>query len=438
MPWAFAPFFWELGSKVMERDRPVELDAAPGDQSGKPLFRPQAAAEPDSELFSFNAPSWRRVGSVFAIGAALLLVFSLFANFDRVAIARGIIIPAPGVSRLTAPRAGFVDAIFVRQGASVRRGSPLLSIRSAGVLAGGRAAADEAAESFQREQKLAVDQGLAEQQRLGGERAELVERQRQIEATLGFTRTQIALQRQRIEKNEQRLASMGPLRAKGYVSELSYRSLEETILSLRQQLAAFSGNAADAEHELARVRLRIAEQEAEIRQTQLQLAARQQGLSRGLWTAREAAAVTLAAPFDGKVAALPVSSGQMVAAGDDLAAIIPKGAALEAELFVPASSAGSLGRGQMVVLRFDAYPYQQYGTGRGMIRDVALAGSFAAGSSQPFYRTRVRITRGVAGAMLKADMGLAASIVLERRSILGWLVAPLLSALRERGAGAGG
>jgi membrane fusion protein len=421
----------------MEQGRSVEPDATSVGANKRALFRPQAAAEPDPELFSFSAPSWRRVSGVFAFGAALLLVFALFANFDRVAVARGIIIPAAGVSRLTAPRSGFVDAIFVRQGASVHRGSPLLSIRSAGVLAGGRAAADEEADSFQREQQLAMDQGLAEQQRLDGERAELEERQRQIEATLGFTRTQIALQRQRIEKNEQRLASMGPLRLKGYVSELSYRSLEEAILSLRQQLATFSGNATDAEHELARLRLQIAEERAQVRQAQLQLAARQQGLSRNVWNAREAAAVTLVAPFNGLVAALPVSSGQTVTSGQELMALVPKSSALDAELFVPASSAGSLGRGQTVLLRFDAYPYQQYGTGRGVIRDVPLAASFVAGNSQPFYRTRVRITRGIPGAMLKADMGLAASIVLERRSILGWLVAPLLSALRERGTGAG-
>src|SRR4051794_8909422 len=208
---------------------PVDPEARPVGLQVRPLFRSQVTIEPDSELFSFSAPSWRRVCGVLTLGAALLLAFALLADFDRVAVARGIIIPAAGVSRLTAPRSGFVDAIFIRQGASVRRGSPLISIRSAGVLAGGRAAADEAAESFQREQQFAMDQGLAEQQRLNDERAELEERQRQIEATLGFTRTQIALQHQRIEKNEQRLASMGPLRLKGYVSELSYRSLEEAI-----------------------------------------------------------------------------------------------------------------------------------------------------------------------------------------------------------------
>ena len=145
----------------------------------------------------------------------------------------------------------------------------------------------------------------------------------------------------------------------------------------------------------------------------------------------------LAAPFNGLVAALPVSSGQTVAAGEEVAALIPKGGVFDAELFVPASSAGSLGRGQTVVLRFDAYPYQQYGAGRGVIRDVPLAASFVAGNSQPFFRTRVRITRGIPRAILKTDMGLAASIVLERRSILDWLVAPLLSALRERGTRAG-
>ena len=160
-------------------------------------------------------------------------------------------------------------------------------------------------------------------------------------------------------------------------------------------------------------------------------------MSRNLWNAREAAAVTLAAPFNGLVAAFPVSSGQTVAAGQEVAALIPEGGAFDAELFVPASSAGSLGRGQTVVLRFDAYPYQQYGTGRGVIREVPLAASFVAGNSQPFFRTRVRITRGIPHAILKTDMGLAASIVLERRSILDWLVAPLLSALRERATRAG-
>lgn len=95
--------------------------------------------------------------------------------------------------------------------------------------------------------------------------------------------------------------------------------------------------------------------------------------------------------------------------------------------------------GQEVRVLYDAFPYQHFGTYRGRVTGVArtmLSGTDLAGPvalKEPAYKVVVMLDRQDVDAYgapvpLQPDMLLKADIMLDRRSLLTWLLDPLLSA----------
>jgi membrane fusion protein len=404
-----------------------------------PLFRPEAVQDARyGEALAFAVPRWHRLAMLAGGALAPLLLFGLTADFDRVATVRGMVSPASGVSRLVAPRPGIVTAVLVRQGDRLRRGAPILRIASTALLPSGAAAPAERLAAFGRQERIAREDIGVEAQRSEAESARLGDQMAQLAASERSLDAQVALQRQRIASNELRLRNLAPLRERGYVSVVAYQQQEEMVLTLRQQLSELELRRTAAGHELGQLRFRAAELTAESRRVRLQSAATLAELERGAADAQTDAEILLAAPVDGRVAALPVLPGRSVAAAEEVATMVQSDA-LEATLSVPSSAVGSLRPGQSVVLRYDAFPYQRYGVGRGTVTEIASTASPATGdgAGAPAYRVRVALASGGAPFALRPDMSLSASVVIERRSLLDWLLAPLRQRWRERIGGGG-
>ncbi|HYD38547.1 MAG TPA: HlyD family efflux transporter periplasmic adaptor subunit [Allosphingosinicella sp.] len=423
-----------VGAEEARRDEPRERapPAVP-----PPLFRPEAMRESEyGDALAFSVPRWRAL-ALLAAGTLLpLLLFGLIADFDRVATVRGVVTPVAGVSRLVAPQPGIVTAVLVRQGAGLRRGEPMIRIASTALLPSGTAASAARLAAYGREQQIAREDIGVEARRADAERARLREQMAQLATTQRSLGAQAALQRERIASNELRLRNLAPLRERGYVSVVAYQQQEETVLTLRQQLAELEQRRAVAGHELGQLRLRSAELDAESRRATLRSAATLAELERGAADAQGDSEILLAAPVAGRVAALHVLPGRSVAAEEELATIVQSDA-LEATLLVPSSAVGALRPGQEVVIRFDAFPYQRYGVGRGVVKDIAATVSPGVGDGPPTYRVRVALERNGAPFALRPEMSLSASIVIERRTLVDWLLAPLRERWRERIGGGG-
>jgi membrane fusion protein len=121
--------------------------------------------------------------------------------------------------------------------------------------------------------------------------------------------------------------------------------------------------------------------------------------------------------------------------------LIPVGATLQAHLYAPSSALGFLRSGQSVQLRLQAFPYQKYGGLAGQVLQVAqapmpaaeLGGALLAPSAlggEPFYRVLVALPQqawrvGGRPVPLLAGMQLEADVMLERRRLIEWMLAPL-------------
>src|SRR4051794_22913602 len=107
-------------------------------------------------------------------------------------------------------------------------------------------------------------------------------------------------------------------------------------------------------------------------------------------------------------------------------------------LFVPSRAIGFIQPNQPVRLLYEAFPHEKFGAYGGRITSVSntvltdadIAGPFAP--REPSYKVTVALDRPNVFAYgrsvpLRPDMRLKADIIIERRSLLRWLVDPLLS-----------
>jgi membrane fusion protein len=419
-----------LDSEATTGDEDDRSDEAPS------AFRPEALnLTRHGAVFAFAVPTWRALALLASAAVAMIAGFGLFARFDRVASVRGIVIPASGVSRLVAPQAGIVNSVTVRQGDTVARGAQIVRIAAASTLPRGNTPPEQMLETYRRQRELAREERNAERISETADRAATEHEIAQQEAARAAFQQQIQLQHQRIAVNERRLRNLEPLRQRGYVSDLTYQAQQEALMSLRQQLADLETRKMEADHEAARARLRLLRAAATAREGELRADAADLQLERGAVGAQAQAEIVITAPARGEIGVLRASRGMIVAAGEELATLIRPGDTREILLLVPSQAAGFLRVGQTVRLDFDAFPALRYGAGRAQLITIAsTATRERLSGGDPVYRVTARIRSlppGLSAGGLRSDMTLSAQIVLERRTLIDWVLSPLRESWRD-------
>jgi HlyD family type I secretion membrane fusion protein len=135
-----------------------------------------------------------------------------------------------------------------------------------------------------------------------------------------------------------------------------------------------------------------------------------------------------------------VSVGSVMQSGDQFVTLVPVASPLEIEARIAGADAGYVQEGQKVTVKFDTFPYVQYGTAAGTVRTLS-ADSFvgpeeasrtaAVYQVPPYYKARIAIDdlkmHDVPGAFqLKPGMPVTADIKVGQRNILAYLFARIL------------
>jgi HlyD family secretion protein len=138
---------------------------------------------------------------------------------------------------------------------------------------------------------------------------------------------------------------------------------------------------------------------------------------------------TITAPLSGIITKLEVlSPRQVVQTGQLVAAIAPAGARLLIEAQVPNKDIAFIEKGLPVKLKFDAFPFQDYGTLPGTVIEVSpdaqvdeRLGSFYKVMIAP---ERTEMTAKGKAVPLRPGLALAAEIITERKSVLSLILEP--------------
>jgi membrane fusion protein len=379
-----------------------------------------------------------------ALSAAVAAVgcFVSLAEYDRTETVQGYLTADVGVSKVRPPRRGSVKEIFAAVGESVDAGQVLLTVSSADTLASGGTVGDVLrrdllSQRSQLERKLGAESALFAQER---ERAE--QRAAALESQIEQLAGERDVARERVLMADDKVRTYEPLVAQGMLSRTQFQEERDRALNLRAGLHEIEAKLverrdaqAQIEQERRAAPLLHDKNEADLRLDLSQLDTRMTELE-------SQSAFAVRAPVAGRVAALQATPGAAVDPEVPIAVILPAGGRFEANVLVPTRAIGFVEPGQPVGIKYAAFPYQQFGIQRARIArvDSAVFGPDELKTPlpvrEPVYRMVAELGSQTVLAYgkshpLQLGMLLEAEIVLERRTILQWLLAPLYS-LRGR------
>lgn len=378
-----------------------------------------------------------------AVAATIALLF--FGEYARKARINGWLVPDLGLIQVFPPQSGLVTEVYAREGEEVQAGAPLLLLSTevdSKVVGGTRKQIirrlHERRTSLiaERERQKQLHQQQSEEgvARVAAITAERKQLQREIEA-----------QRARAALGEKTAVQLRGLRAQQLVTEARLQSAEQDNLDQAVKLAATERALATLDQETLKLRGEL--RDLPLRhQTQLgEIERNMAALDQELAEAELRRQIQITAPQSGSVSSIQTAQGGNAAANVPLLSIVPAGSQLQAQLFGPSRSIGFVRPGQRVLLRYQAFPYQKFGFYEGRVTSVSraalspselpqqLAGlTTLYGANEPIYRITVTLAKQTATAYgrpvaLQPGMLLEADVVIERRSLIEWVLDPVFS-----------
>lgn len=421
---------------------PPPLDAQK-ELVSRPLFRSEAVEHVKARQYGtviLASPVSHRVLTAVFVGIALCIVaFFILFSTTRKAQATGVLLPTTGVIRVTGTQGGIVTDKRVNGGQAVKAGQ-IMFILSSERSSGSSESTEKKISSLLRRQLTSLRWELKQSELQGAQRISAAQqRVRAIAAEGESALGQIALQKRRVALAEQAFERYSELEVTKYISSSQLQDKQGELLDQRQRLADLERVHSGSQRELAAA-------QADLNDLQLQAQREVSALDRNTSTLEQNLTenearreILVRAPVSGVVAALAAEVGQTMPPGATLASVLPQGARLEAEIYVPSRSIGFVRPGMPVLLRYQAYPYQKFGQYRAWVREVADTsmlphelGLPQNASPEPLYRIRLVLDSQTIQAYgkqlpLKSGMVVDASLHLDRRRLYEWVLEPLFS-----------
>ncbi len=409
---------------------------------GSALFRSEALKSARQRLWGemlLRSPRIARVAiPLLVLGFILLGALLSRASFVRSESVHGYISPQGGWVRVFAEQGGRVLEVMVEEGERVAENQVLARLVNRRAI--GEALYSETEYAQETRAQIAL---------LESEIANESGRQRRETAWFALESSSLVRRQTVLSQLAEVAGEQGRLRADafargealaraGALPEADLQMLRSEYLSARADSLNVSHALLDLESQLEKHRV----DEAALPTAHF---ARLSNLSRELSKLKQqltdlqgASDYYVTAPVPGRVRGVTYVEGDQVKRDRPLFSILEEDAGVRAILLVPSRAIGFVREGQRVKLRYDAYPYQKFGSHDGEITEVSRT-SFSAGElsvpfsvAGPVYRVYVRPTEAeilAAGEMwaLLPGMVLQAEIQLESRSLWQWLTAPLRS-----------
>jgi membrane fusion protein len=331
---------------------------------------------------------------------------------------------------------------MIKEGDAVTKGMPMARVSFERATGQTRStAAVVAGELGQRRESLEREQ--AQIRELGAQQVTQIRRRvLDLQNEISQLDRESRLQEQRLASAREQAKKFEDLGRERFASEIMVRQKRDEVTDQELKVQSLKRSRATLERDLAAAKLdepaaelkaraqadQLSRQISELQQTLVQEDAKRESL--------------ILAPIDGIATNIAVSVGQSVAADASFATILPKGSMLRVELLVPTRAIGFISKGQQVVMRYEAFPYERFGQYRGVVQDISQAvwspgekiGPLAI--KEPVYRVTVAldkqtVTAGTQEVALKSGMLVNADILLDKRTLLEWLFEPVMQ-LRGR------
>lgn len=370
------------------------------DQSnGSPNGNRSNLTSQGSKVLSSPAPEWssatqdivhslpkvwtRGLLYVLFISIGVILPWAMFSSVDQTGSARGRLEPLNKTYRIDAPVSGKVTTLSVKEGSPVKAGQPILELASELVKADLLQAEAKLEGQLNRLTQLeqtknqveiaSRTQKLQNQAQMAEQEAQVNQSQRQVQSS----QQAVTLAEERWQKDQREVERYRKLFRRRVIPEVKLVEIQRTADESNRQLEQSKANVQQAIAELVKqqkavdrvartgelttlanqkqvkeVQAQISDARAEIAQTRQLITSLKLQLQQR----------TIKSPINGSVFQLSVSQpGAVLQAGQMVVQIAARGAPLILRAQMPSAESGFLRVGMPVKLKFDAYPFQEYG-----------------------------------------------------------------------------
>lgn len=380
--------------------------------------------------------------SIYAISVTCFIVFILIfvylsqASYSRKETVNGYLTPEKGLVKVFLNRTGVIANIYVTEGETIEQGKEIVKIKNSQSLTTGI----ELSTALSHELSLQIgylEEELNTVAKVNEKELSRIKRQiTQLNKSLLALNNAKNTNKKKVRLKENQLDNNQKLLQKGHISQ------SQIDLVTEQYLDSLEANDR-LDREIANVSAEISTLRSEHISLPEQLTLKQIVINRQLSELK--AKVTelnnqyefiQKAPESGIVTAIQPSIGTRVDPNTPLLSIIPVDSPLEIELLLPTRSAGFVQIKDKVNIRFDAFPYQKFGVVVGEISNIDKALILPADRQLPIkfdeamYRVRAKLHKQSVQAYgkefpLKVGMIAEVDIILEKRSLLEWLLDPI-------------
>ncbi|WCE30495.1 HlyD family secretion protein [Vibrio sp. SCSIO 43137] len=374
----------------------------------------------------------------------ILFIFSVVSiyltqsTYSRKENVKGYLIPKKGLIKVYSERSGVIDKILVSEGDFVVKGQAIVKIRNSETLSTGIDLFIIISKEIKNQlRELEIE--LAINKKLSLEKLHQIEHQIiQKKDNLELLKKARATSNRKIKLKKEKLENETTLSKKGYLSKVQLNIAQEEYLDALESIDRL-------EIEINAVNIDISSLKSEMNSIPDQELLTLTGINRKK-SELNAKLVDLnsrynfikIAPESGVVSAIQLDPGTRVNANSPILSIIPANSTLEIELLLPTKSAGFVKSGDPIQIRFDAFPYQKFGLARGEIISIDQAlvlpsdKIFPIKFDEAMYRVRAKIFNQSVIAYgkkfpLKVGMIADVDIILEKRTLLEWLLDPIYS-----------
>ncbi len=380
---------------------------------------------------------------VIGYGLLALLVaagsFLFLSSYARVETVAGQVVPDLGVAQIVPSRAGIVTGIAVHEGQRVMASQSLVSVRVEEADQAGETGPTQVLRALGEQDAQLATQGRSTMASANATHGRLDAQVAGLRAQIAALGLQIASQVRLTQVAQADYDRSQSIASQGFLSKRDLQSREEAVLGRQQQLASLYQARADKKASLMEASRSIEEAGRTAQANAASIAGERATVAQRRFDVEASRGYALAAPVSGVVTAITGRVGQPTQANVPLMTIVPAGARLEAQLYVPTQAAGFVTLGQEVRLQVDAFPYSRFGTVRAAVTRMstaAISRAGAGGQTVPVYMVTASIPTPSVYAFgryhpLQPDMTLTARIVTEKRSLAEWLFEPILAVKRR-------
>jgi hemolysin D len=390
---------------------------------------------------------------LLAVFTAIILPWSMMFKVDEVGSARGRLEPKGKTYRIDAPVSGTVSNIRVKEGQTVEAGDSLLELNKDLILADlrqletkreGEQTRLTQLESVRAQLQVALQaQRSQAQSSLAQQSTQIMQIEDQIRANQAAIASSHALS----QKDGDRVNRFRALKQEGILSGVQLEDAEREQIQNQEKLQQAEAALVQSQSELQKQRkgydrisqegdllsletarqleelqARVMERLAEIRQTETRIRALQLQLKQHV----------LRSPVSGRVYQLPIQNpGAVVQPGQLVAHVAPKGAKLVLRSQIESQESGFLRVGLPVKVKFDAYPFQDYGIVSGRV-------SWVSPDSKPVQTVRgqrevfeleveleqMTLEGNQRQAVLTPGQGATAEIIIRQRRVIDFFLDP--------------